>query len=554
MTTAVDALPNTELTVVVTDANGATTTLDSNASDPGDIPRGVTFGTQLGHGFNTASFTLTRPIDRDNIDLSLLDDVKFIGANGETAYEGFIASMPRSMDSDGHSITINLAGYMATAADEPFTMVFVDRDQGAWTPAATMRRVDLLSANFGRISDPSVSPDADGRSTLRTTFAGGWALNEFPIAEAWYDAGPRNAIGSVTADWTRGQNVDNTDTNWIWRTMLATDDRGVSFDISANLRAAGPGAGVSLSATTDDRRYAALQLYYTTAAGGDEREYGIDWSQVAVYGNHGLPLLGTSAPYGVAASDVITWLIENYCPLLNAGGVQQTTYPISQLAFKTGTKAFDAFLKVNSYHDWMLGVWEDRTLHYAPIDMNEWDWEIRTDEVGTLVELQGDEYTDLRNGIVVQFTDSATGRVNVLHPDDHAELRDESLENPYNRHGRKGYGEPFEIPFPTTEADALELGRVRMIQDNAPKAPGAFTKQHHIRDRAGNLRPASEMRAGHRVRLTSSVAISDRPRLVGETGYNADSKTVTFSVDSTFRTLDVYLDRVQTALAAANLQ
>ncbi len=551
--TAEDTRPNTDLTVVVTDANGVTTTLDSNAPDPGDRPRGITFGTQLGHGFNTASFTLTRRIDRDNIDLSLLDDVKFIGANGEIAYEGFIAAMPRSMDNDGHSITISLAGYMASAADEPFTMIFVDRDLSAWQTAASNRRVDRLASGFGLVSDHSTAPDQTGRASLRTAFSGAWGAGAQPVSEAWYDAGPNSGLGLITATWTKGINVNHADTNYTWRMALVDDDRAGAFDITANLLAGGP-ASASLTATTTARRFAYLEfLHNTAAAGADGVEYAIEWSDVAVYGNHDLTLLGAVAPYGVAASDVITWLVENYCPLLNAAGVQQTTYPISQLAFKDRTRPFDAFLKVNSYHDWMLGVWENRTLHFEPIDMTEWDWEIRADEVGIVMALQGDEYTDLRNGIIVRYTDSATGRVNELHPDDHAELRDESLENPYNRHGRRGYGDVFEIPFPTTQADALELGRVRMVQDNAPKAPGAFTAQHHIRDRAGNLRPAHEMRAGHRIRLTSSVAISDRPRLVGETGHSADGKTLTFSVDSTFRTLEVYFDRLGTALGGAGL-
>ncbi len=551
--TTEDARPNTDLTVIVTDANGVTTTLDSNASNPADRPQGIGFGTQLGHGFNTGGYVLTRRIDRDNIDHGLLHDARFVGANGETAYEGFVAAMPRSMDSDGHTLSVGLAGYMATAALKTFTMIFVDRDLRSWGPVATNRRIDLL-AGFGQVGDPAVAPDQTGRSTVRTGFSGAWTSSDPPIAEASYDAGPNNAIGLLTADWTRGPNVSTAATTVVWDVLLATDDRVVSYEASANLKATGPGS-VSLTATSLGRRFAALQYYYGAEANaaGAGIEYAIEWSNVAVYGDHGLTLLGSAAPYGVAASDVIRWLIANHCPQLNADGVQTTTYPIGQLAFRERTKPFDAMLKVNSFHLWNLAVWEGRTVHYGPSDPDEWDWEIRHDEVGNQIGLQGDEYTQLRNGIVVQFTNSLTGRVEELLPEDHAELRDESLDNPYNVHGWPGYGDPLVVPFPCTEGDALELGRLQLLEDNTPRAPGSFTVAHHIRDRAGNLQAAWRVRAGDRIRLTSSVAIPDRPRLIHETQYNHDSRTVTISVDSSLRMIEAYFDRVSTAIAAAGL-
>jgi hypothetical protein len=549
---AEDTRPNTDLTVIVTDANGVTTTLDSHASDPAGRPQGIAFGTQLGHGFNTGGYALTRRIDRDNIDHGLLHDVKFVGANGETAYESFIAAMPRSMDADGHTLSVGLAGYMATAALKTFSMIFVDRDLGAWRAAATNRRVDLLSGAFGQVTEPSVSPDSSGRPTLRTGFTGAWTAGKQPMAEAWYDAGPGSRLGRITANWTRAAIITLPDANWSWKGALCEDDRAVAATSSANLAAAGPG---TLDLTADGCRFAVLQAYYSTAAGSvDGAEHFIDWSDVAVYGAHDLPLLGDAAPYGVTASDVIRWLVANHCPQLNADGVQQTTYPISQLAFREHTKPFDAMLKVNSYHLWNLAVWEDRTVHYGPSDPDAWDWEIRHDEVGNQIGLQGDEYTQLRNGIVVQYTDSLTGRVEELLPEDHAELRDESLDNPYNVHGWPGTGDPLVVPFPCTQGDARELGRLQLLEDNTPKAPGSFTVAHHIRDRAGNLQPVWMVRAGQRVRLTSSAMLSDRPRLIHETSYSHDGRSLTISVDGGARMIEAYFDRVSTALSAANLQ
>jgi len=541
-------VPDGELTVIITDAGGATTTLDSNASDPGDRPRGLQFSTQIGSGFTTGGYTLARAIDRDNIDQNLLDSVSFVSGDGEIAYEGFIGAMPRSMD-DTHTLSVSTAGWMASAADQSFTEVFVDRDMSQWGQIARSEQVATVLGGYADHA-PSAITDQSGGPAVKLAFNGAWAAGGLPLSQAAYDAGPGNSIGSVYYEWTRGNNVSAGDANWIWTVNLLTSDTLASGnDASANLRAAGPGTGTFTATTT--RRFAMLRLSYGVAGGAVGSEYSVDWRNLAVYGNHGLTLAGTAAPYGVTASDVIKYLCQKYCPMLNIAGVQNTGYPIGHLVFKERTKPYDAFLKVNSYHLWDLGVWENRTLRFAPVDLTNWDWEVRHDEIGTTIGLQGDSYESLRNGIVVQYTDVATGNQAVLLPDAYEELRDDSVDNPANVHGRKMYGEPFTIPFPCTAANALELGRVRLREDNQPKAPGSFTVHNQIRDKAGNWQPVWKVRAGDRVRLTSSVNLSDRPRLVQETSYSHDGRQVTIGVDSTLRNLEGFLDRTITALSAA---
>jgi hypothetical protein len=545
-------MPDDELAVVVTDATGATTTLDSHAASPGNRPRGLQFSTQLGSGWTTGGYNLSRPIDRDNTDQGLLDDVRFVSSSGDIAYEGFIGAMPRSMD-DTHTLSVSTAGWMASAADHPFTEIIVDRDLSNWGPTSTTRRVSLLSGGFGHVSDPTVSPDQSGRATLRVGFVGPWLTAARPICEARYDAGSTNTIGRITATGTRGFNVDSANPNWTSIAYLGNTDTFASADSSGNLHAAGPYA-LSLVATTGARRFALIELMYAAIGGGsDNTEYMVDWSNLAAYGTHGLALQGAAPPYGVTASDVIRYLCDQYCPALSSAGVQDTTYPIAHLVFRDRTKPYDAFLKVNSYHLWNLAVWEDRTLHFSPINLTDWDWEVRHDEIGVTIGLQGDSYESLRNGIVVQYTNVATGLVEVLLPESYAELRDDSIDNPANTHGRVIYGEPFQIPFPTTAADALELGRVRLLEDNQPKAPGSFTVHDRIRDRAGNWQPVWKVRAGDRVRLTSTVNLSDRPRLIHETSYSHDGRSLTIAVDSTIRNLEGFLDRMGTALQAAGL-
>ena len=535
---------NADLSVVVTDAAGNTKTLDSDAPDPADRPRGIQCGTQIQSGFYTSSFNLRRAIDRDNIDLHLGDDIKIVGAGGDTAYEGFVQSLPRSMDETSHTLSVTTAGWMAHASDEPFSGIIIDRDLGAWGPMSRARRAALLAAPVIP-GDPTSAPDSStGASAVILSINSPTARN---ITEALYDAGPASKIATLVYSGNR-TNVGAAP----YDLRIYNGDSDTTYaNSSANLATgAGAVAGTYTPATTG--RF--VHLLLDNGAGVDVLAHEVAFTQLVAIGDHGLTAISVSGGAdGFAASDVIKYLAGLYCPLLNTAGVQDTTYPIAQLAFRDDTTPYDAWLRVNAYHLWKLAVWEDRTLFYEPIDLTDWDWEIRHDEVGNQIGLQGDDLAGLRNGIVVQYTNAATGTVERLYPADHAELRDDSIDNPYTQHGRTVYGSPYIVPFPTIAADALELGRLQLLEDNQAKAPGSFTVAQQIKDRAGNYQPVWKVRAGDRIRLTSSANLSDRPRLIQETSYSHDGRSMTIAVDSTLRYLEAFIDRNTTALQAAGL-
>jgi hypothetical protein len=538
----------TDLVVVVTDADGNTKTLDSDAPDPADRPRGIQFGTQIQSGFYTGGWSLRRAIDRDNIDLSLGDDVKIIGTNGDTAYEGFVQALPRSMDETTHTLGVTTAGWMAHASDRPFTEIFVDRDVSAWTDISATRQATNTAAGR-KVFSPATVKDRSGSAGVGMQVDGPW-----PAAGGWveamYDASAAT-VASIYYEYTSSALGIPPAASWTGQLGVMDDDvLGGGLFSSNLLSGAATGSGTFTPATA--KRYGYL-LFYNNAVNAATASYSMNWKSIAVYGNHGLPLVGDAAPFGVAASDVIKYVAGRYCPLLDTSGVQDTTYPIRHLVFKDDTSPYDAFLKVNSYHLWKLAVWEDRTLYYDQIDLSDWDWEIRHDEVGNQIGLQGDDLAGLRNGIVVQYTDVTKGTVERLIPANESTLRDDSLDNPYTAHGRTVYGSPFVVPFPTTTRDALELGRLQLLEDNQAKAPGSFTVAHQIKDRAGNYQPVWKVRAGDRIRLTSSANLSDRPRLIQETSYSHDGRSMTIAVDSTLRYLEGFVDRVQTSLQANGL-
>lgn len=537
--------PPLDLNAEITTADGTRYLWGSWLPHFGDVPSGLTFGTRRGDGFAQADLTLTRRIDRDYPDLNLLDSLVIFGGSGDIAYEGRVNGMPRSLDAQRQTIGVNTAGWLSHARDQRMSSIYIDQDISTWATPTAQRQLNLLGGGFNPITGPEVLADATGRA-LKTAVGASAAK---PISEALYDAGPRNLIAKLLYAWTRSPTVVLPDANWFWRVAGDATSAITAPEISANLAAAGPGTG-TLTLTTAVR-YLVAQLFYNAAI-AVQGEYAVHWTRLAAVGDHGLELIGDAGAEGVAASDVIRHVIETWCPKLNAAGVQDTTYPIEQLAFRERVHPYDVLTQVNAYHRWSLGVWEDRTVHYAPVDLSDYDWEIRLSDPGVTTTLQGDTLEHLANGIEVEFYDVGKAQWAVAHPDDHAELRDESVENPANQHQARLYP-PLRLSFPTTLDGALQIGRMALAELNQPRGIGTINARGHIRDRAGHWQPVWKVRADDRIAITDSTSLTDRPRLIGETTYRHDTHELTAAVDSTLPRVETILDRFGSALDARGL-
>jgi hypothetical protein len=185
--------------------------------------------------------------------------------------------------------------------------------------------------------------------------------------------------------------------------------------------------------------------------------------------------------------------------------------------------------------------------------LDDWDWEVRFDDPGTEVTLQGDSIEDVHNGIVVNYTDFV-GRSQTVTPDDDSSLADSSIDNPANIWGLERWTEPpgGALQAPTTEDDAVQIGRAALGEAAMPKAPGEITVHGHIRDRRGNLQPVHRVRCGERVRIANHP--NDRPRRIVDTSYSGDElKTLRITTDNATKRVEGFLDRLEVARKAASL-
>jgi hypothetical protein len=543
--------PPLDLHAVVTDPDGTAAAWRSDSPLARDVPAGIRFSTRRGDGFADASVQLPRRIDRDWPDLGLLDSIEIVGAQGDIAYEGRIAAAPRTV-SDGHAIDVQAAGWMTHARQRRAQEVFIDRDLQHWEQPPRPRRAQLLAGTpiFPLTGTVQVGQDATSRLPAlvleHTQLAPGGTPTRRPLAEAWYD-GQGARLGKVVYDVA---------TKDVSTGAALTSDFSVNLFLARDeLAAQGAGtASLHLGATgtlaVPDSRYAVALLYYVGAFTG-AGTWTAYMRNLAVVGDHGLELIG-DAPGGVRASDVIRYVAGKYCPRLRLDEVQDTSYPITHLEFRDAAFPFDIFQSVNRFHRWDLGVFEDRQLRFAPVDLTDYDWEIRLGDPGTTTTLQGDSTQQLANGIEVEFYDIGTGRRRRLGPDEHPELRDHSVEHPANRHGEQLWT-TLALSSPTDEAGAVQIGRMALAEFNQPKGAGQITVAGgYVRDCRGQLQPAWKVRCGDRIAITDSASLSDRPRLVGETTYTHPGR-LELAVDSTLPRVEALLDRFATALQAANL-
>jgi hypothetical protein len=501
-------------------------------------PQSLSFRTRIGEGFSDANLTLARRIDRDYNDLSLFNDLVLVGDDGQIAYEGRIGSTPRSTGG-GHSIAVQTAGWMAHAKDRKFREVYVDREMRQWHEPPLNRRAQIAAGPYGQ---GKIQVAVDGSGLIWSVPNEALPASEF--GEIHYDAGPDVTVARVFYKGARTGSFATIDAASIQvadaDSFATADTYALTLDDTVRQQA------------TTARRYVKIPVVTSGAVtppiGTQQR-----MSMVAVYGNHTVSLRspGSTEPDGVYASDVIRDIASRFCPKLNTAGVEDTTLVIPHVVFRERTTPFDAFLLLNGPHGYELAVWEDKTLHFRPYDLSDYDWQVRMDQPGVDLSLQGDTTEGLANYVVVEFDNVATGQRDQVSPSDDSSLEDTTVDHPANQHGLD-VELTVGLTFPTTEEVAIAFGQSYLAEFNRPKNRGQITVQGHILDRAGHWVQPWMVRCGQTVSVTDHP--NDVPRLITETSYEHSTRTMTISTDNgELNQLEAVVDYIRTSLTAANL-
>lgn len=522
--------PPLDLTVEITAANGTQYRLEPTSSQAANRPSGIGFTTKRGEGDSTASLHLPRRLDLDYPDQGLFNDVTLTGADGTVAWQGRLARPPRSMDQT-HSVGLECVGYVADLKFRPVHEIYVDRRTGQWTSAPFDEQVRLTAVAYSS----NVATWQAGLGGLTIILGNGATIPANYDVSTWYLSPPGVKVAKIQYKGA-DTSLPTNDGPYVWSTdgLIITGSETVNLTLDSTVRTA---------TFSQARRNVAVHLSATggpTAipTTGAARRLDV----IAAFGDSAIPTIAVSGQAdGVAASNVIAHIVGKYAPTLSITGINATSYPISHLVFD-GTSAYDAILQTNKHHLWNLGC-KGRDFFYEPFDLTDYDWEIRLDDPGVTVQLQGDSTDDLANSMDVDFTNVLTGMADRVTADDYTDLKDTSETNPANMWGLDKRT-TISLTQPTTPEAAVNIGRAVLTENNLPKAPGTIGVVGHIRDRAGNWQPAWKVRAGETIAITNHP--NDRPRLIVETSYDHDAKRVSIAVDQGFRTTEAFFDRLDT--------
>lgn len=537
--------PPLGLQVELVFADGTTKRFDSEAKDAADQPTSISLKTARYTGFTEGQATLNRRIDLEYPDLGLLDGFNLIGYDGSVAYEGVLGSLPKSLEGSP-KVMLQAQGWMSHATRQKFVEVYVDRDLSKWGSPSNSRTVQAITENFV-LGSLSQANDEAGNSMVALSLPSPWASPFKPLAEAWWPPAAGISLGALYYSFPEWNSTLMSGAEWRVFAYLAADDGGAVKNGTANL--APPTASGYLTPTSTAKT-AMIQLWYNkTAEGASGQSFYARFEKLAVYGTHGLTRQGED-PGGFYVSDMIKNIASRWAPKLDTSGVEGTTLPIPHASFLEETLPYDAFQTLNQYHRWEMDVYEGRRLNYYPIDLTDWDWEIRLSDPGVTSSLQGDNLENLCNGVIVRYRSLTTGYEERLTPSSHEQLRDESPDNPANLHGEPLYT-TLTLSVPTSEEVALEVGRIYLGEFNEAKSPGSITVKGHVRDRAGHWQQGWKVRSSGRLKITDLP--NDSVRVAGETAWDHDSKTLTIAVDSSFKRLDAILARLGVAVEASGL-
>lgn len=517
-------------------------------ADAANVVTEVGFGTEVpGWGFAEGSVTVKR-LDYAVFDQDLFAPVRIYDEAGQTVYEGRVVKLTRG---EG-SLTLDLEGPLAALDDDQSArMIYRDTDLNSWRGISTTRQIAVRVGGTRTPSDGSSSYDASTQMPSMSLVATGpWGATSQPDVEAWYDAGPGLKVAKVAGTWKRASNT--TDANWWWSIAGCDDDgTGAGYESTGDLQSE-PTASAQKSWTpATPHRFVFLDFIFAGGAVAlDNVQFSVDWTDLAVYGDHGLPIQGTEPKAGLLASDVVRHALGRVNVEISPDGIETTTYPIPHLTFpdmgttpRTIIEAVSLFGATGNTPDW--GYYEDGFFWRSPGSYGR-TWRVRRDEGAVAVD-EGPTTEARCNGFIVSYSD-ANGQSKTVGPpgsgcdQETGLLQDSDPGNPVNATGiPRRYGNR-DIGIIDPEG-AILVGQVLLRDANTRRYSGSAELRGSVMDETGNRSPAYMVRAGDHVVVEDDEDTT--PRKVVSTSYSNGSVSVTFDNKST--ALESALARFQVA-------
>ena len=526
----------------------------ADEADADNVVTEVSFGTEVpGWGFAEGSVKVNRPTALGSLDANLFAAAHVYDETGQTVYRGRVAAINRS----GSEIELDLEGPLAHLDDDPTArVIYRDTDLGNWQGMSRARKLAAYAASRTPGDGDATYDTSDGYPSMELATEGSWAAAAQPDVEAWYDAGSGGKVAKIAGTWTRLATATNT--NWYWSLAVADDDDGTGYTSTGDLQSE-PTASAQASFTPGTpRRFALLDFIYKggAATGLDSIRFAVSWTNLAVYGNHGLTIRGSEPTAGFYASDVVTHAL-GYAPLIDValGGIEQSSFVIPHLVFRDfGTTARQIIEAVSLYGasgfqppDW--GYYEDGFFWKTPGTYGR-TWRLRRDQGSVAID-EGPSTESRCNGFIVSYTDAAGTSRTVGPPGSGADyetdqLADNDPANPVNINGiPRRYGSR-DVGI-TSQDGAVLLGQLLLRDANTRRYSGSAEVKGRAMDEAGNLSPAYLIRAGDYAVFEDDEDTT--PKKIVSTNYA--NGTTALTLDNKSASIETALARLDVAIKPA---
>ena len=530
------------LGVEITSPGGRTLWAPDNP-DPRRVPIDLEFGSVVPGGFADCTIRVSRRVTDDLPDVEPLSNVRIVGPAGETVWEGRVHEAP--VDSSAPALELRCVGWSAALEDNPraVTTLYVTSQLDGFVDPPIERRAQYATTQYA-FRSASRTTGSDGTQWLVLEHEPPWGNPPQRVVAARFDAGAGAKIKRV---WYAREvsNVDLADSLWIIE--------GQAWDIASgswqqfdtfNLRTAA--ASGALTFTTGRRAFELYQRYAAASSAGGP--YQTRW-RVTLYGDHGLPLYGASEPKGVLASDVIKHAVATGSESIvtTSTSVVATDFPILELDFTDGATVKEVIERVNAYHLWAWAVWENRVLYYRPPQAST-VWQVALED-GAEAALEGDDVSDVINGVVVRYQGS-DGRTRVAGPPgsrsdvESAALQDTSSANPVNAAGAGRRWAVLDLSRAASDIAAVQLGAVYLREKSTPKRSGVIRVTGDVMQGASRV-PGWQVRAGDWVEIREAPGL----RWISQARWSHRDQRLELQVGAGIGTVEAILARVGAAVA-----
>lgn len=515
--------------------------------DPRNVPQSFTRSSAIPGGWTSASFTLSRSAMRR--DLDPFDELVVMGDGNEVLFEGYGIEYPAS-DGDDDTVSITATGWSSVLKDNPCpTIIAVDRDLNAWTGAALGRKAALIATNQPFNDATVLADETTGLPTLQFVLQP-HGITPVPITEAWYDAGAGAKVASVYYDMTSFSGA-----NHIGRFQASDTDAGGGVINGPDMLTGSSSSSVGTYTPTTPKRFIHPALYGSGTTQTAENRMNL--RKLAVYGDHPIPKQAvTGEPDGVLASDVLTYLLEGFCPELNvrrgSGGIEASTFVIPHLVLRDIESLEEAILRINRFDisDW--GVYENRTPFLRPPGSGR-TFVARTDDNGVTYKDAGLTGDELYSEVIARYTDPSGKSLTVGPPGSGCDTETPAMmlsgSNALTKRGRKRTL-PLSISETAVERDVIQTATRALQEKNLLETRGDAEISGMVKDVAGISHPVSKIKAG------DQIIFPDREwkarRIVEET-WTADTDTISLSLDASPSKIDALMERMGVFNEAANI-